>query len=59
MLRDTSVFPASAGMDRSADRSARVDRGFPRERGDGPEYTLSLNEKATVFPASAGMDRIL
>ena len=51
------VFPAHAGMNRSAGAPAPTPRCVPRTRGDEPAWQALLESGLEVFPAHAGMNR--
>ncbi len=48
------VFPARAGMDRSAARRCTRPSGFPRTRGDGPSLTMDERKVLLFSPHARG-----
>ena len=51
------VFPARAGMNRTALQALRADPSVPRPRGDEPFELGDQDTPRRVFPARAGMNR--
>ena len=51
------MFPAHAGMNRSAERPGSTPWNVPRTRGDEPMVPAEGNRTLVMFPAHAGMNR--
>ena len=54
-MRDLgNVFPAYAGMSRSASTVTRLSVGFPRLRGDEPLYVPAVGDPQMFSPPTRG-----
>ena len=52
---DGIVFPANAGMIPTAMQTVADNASVPRECGDDPRNSETLDDRTKVFPANAGM----